>query len=619
MNKTLLILLLILLNGSLYASHRLDSLLLEYQKDNSSEAQYNILDEIINEKLGLMQEDNQEFLDEAIALTIQLDWLYKKAYLNNLYGVYWSQLGDQKLAIEFHFKAIRHFEKNENYKALADCYKNLGETFRASLDYSESIKYLNKAIELFRKAKDTFQLASGLNRLAAVMYEYLPEQVKHQAIDYAMESVELAKLDNNQGLIANNYTIIGAAYRAIGDLDQAEKYLNEAYGIYQNIDDIAGVPVVLTNLVFLHADKKELDSAEYYLEICNEFTAKHNLPSYYYYLYDVIAYAYAENGEFENAYEYRTKSLNFKSKQFDASKRKALLELEAIYKTEKKEQQLEANKQEQFYQIIISIFIIASILGLVFLFYLRNRTMKIKNEFISKQNDALKDLNDTKDKFFSIIAHDIKNPVSSFRNALEVMVSDFEDMDKKESKEFLSLMNDAAGQLYELLENLLTWARSQRGSLQFDPIEVDIAMLVEKSVDYQAVQAADKKIAIESWVKKGLQVRADANMINTVIRNLVSNAIKFTPEHGKIMIKADQFDDRIEVVVEDTGIGMDNKVLEKLFKIDVSHTSLGTNNEQGTGLGLIICKEFIEKHNGRIWAESELNKGTKFIFSLPKN
>jgi signal transduction histidine kinase len=193
----------------------------------------------------------------------------------------------------------------------------------------------------------------------------------------------------------------------------------------------------------------------------------------------------------------------------------------------------------------------------------------------------------------------------------------FEDFSPEELKEFLDEMNKSAKKLNSLLENLLQWSRSQTGRLQFNPDSFDLRDIVENSIMLLKMNADKKSIDLVSEVDDGSMVYADINMVDTVLRNLISNAIKFTPEEGRITI-SDRIDGGFRIVsVSDNGMGISSEDIEKLFRIDVHHTTIGTSKEKGTGLGLILCKEFIEKNGGEISVESELGEGTTFHFSLP--
>lgn len=242
---------------------------------------------------------------------------------------------------------------------------------------------------------------------------------------------------------------------------------------------------------------------------------------------------------------------------------------------------------------------------------------KKAEEELRQSEQKLRELNATKDKFFSIIAHDLKNPIGAFKNVLELLYTNFDEFTKEELLEFIEPLRESSNQLFTLLENLLLWSRSQTGKIQIEPIEFDIVDLIKQNISLLKLQAENKSITLEAKTPERIFVLADINTITTVLRNLISNAIKFTNPGGKIVVSATVQDNFAKVCVEDSGIGMSKETIEKLFRIDVHHTSLGTANEKGTGLGLIICKEFVEANGGKIWVESEQGKGSKFFFTVP--
>lgn len=245
--------------------------------------------------------------------------------------------------------------------------------------------------------------------------------------------------------------------------------------------------------------------------------------------------------------------------------------------------------------------------------------LKKSRDIIKEQNLILNQLNATKDKFFSIIAHDLKNPISNFRDMTKVLVENYSALSEEDIQEYLSMLNKSSDTLFSLLENLLEWSRSQRGIISFDPVKLDLSYLVKNVVSLITPLANSKNIRISNEVADGIVFDADVNMINTVLRNIISNAIKFTPELGTITINAIVTEHHTEINIIDTGIGISAENIKRLFNIAENYSTLGTSNEKGTGIGLILCKEFIEKHNGRIWVESELGKGTKFSFVIPNS
>ena len=248
-------------------------------------------------------------------------------------------------------------------------------------------------------------------------------------------------------------------------------------------------------------------------------------------------------------------------------------------------------------------------------------TEQIRDEAeIKKQNEKLQELNATKDKFFSIIAHDLKSPFSSFLGLTQIMAEELPNLTMLQVQEIAVSMSKSAANLYRLLENLLQWSRMQQGTIKFNPEPVQLQPILTESIEMIQESAKSKSIEIATDVPDGLAVFADADMLQTVIRNLVSNAVKFTPKGGKVNLSAKIAEDKkIEISICDTGIGMRQTMIENLFRIDIQTSRKGTDGEPSTGLGLILCKEFIEKHGGKIWVESEVEKGSTFYFTLPSN
>jgi PAS domain S-box-containing protein len=237
---------------------------------------------------------------------------------------------------------------------------------------------------------------------------------------------------------------------------------------------------------------------------------------------------------------------------------------------------------------------------------------------INLKNEELIKLNTEKDKFFSIIAHDLRGPFSSFLGFTRMIVEDLPSLRLDEIQKIALTMRKSATNLYSLLENLLEWAQLQRGATSFTPASFLLKPKMYENMKSVAEAAQYKEIEISYAFPEDLVVFADENMAGGIIRNLTSNAVKFTPKGGKITIIAKPFPDNfIEISIKDTGIGMSQEMIDNLFRLDENTNRRGTEGEPSTGLGLILCKDFIEKHGGKIWVRSEEGKGSTFTFTLP--
>jgi two-component system, sensor histidine kinase and response regulator len=260
--------------------------------------------------------------------------------------------------------------------------------------------------------------------------------------------------------------------------------------------------------------------------------------------------------------------------------------------------------------------------------FLQELEIRKKNIELQEINDNLEKLveertsdlakaNATKDKFFSIIAHDLKNSFNGLLGYSNILLSDFDSFEDKDKISMISAIKQVSESTYKLLQNLLDWARVQTGVISFVPEEILLNVLLQDEFDIQHRLAEQKGIKMEFKANEELRVIADQNMISTVVRNLISNAVKYTRSGGTITLSLNKDNDMVVITVKDTGIGMTKENLDKLFKVNENFKTYGTNNEEGTGLGLILCKEFIEKNNGQIEVKSEVDVGTETFFRLP--
>lgn len=241
-------------------------------------------------------------------------------------------------------------------------------------------------------------------------------------------------------------------------------------------------------------------------------------------------------------------------------------------------------------------------------------------ELLRKSENELRKINAERDKFFSIIAHDLRGPFSGFLGLTELLADNLDSLAIEEIQDISLSMKKSAGNLFRLLENLLQWSRIQQGLIPFNQEIVPLPAIFEESVALVLEPAKNKGIEIDTNIPNDLLVFADSNILQTVIRNLISNAVKFTPKGGKISLAAKVNSDKsVEISVKDTGIGMSREMVDNLFRLDVKTNRMGTDGESSTGLGLVLCQEFAVKHGGKIWVESEEEKGSTFYFRFPLN
>ncbi len=247
----------------------------------------------------------------------------------------------------------------------------------------------------------------------------------------------------------------------------------------------------------------------------------------------------------------------------------------------------------------------------------KNTQLSRLNSRLAESQGELKELNISKDKFFSILAHDLRSPFNSLLAFSKLLTEEYDNLTNEEKKKFISNINNSTNNLYHLVENLLEWSRIQTGKLQSDPKDLDLNEFTSGIIYTLLGNAMNKNIELVNDVESETFVHADERMLNSVLQNLVSNAIKFTRQNGNVTVASKKVGRMVEITVKDTGIGINSDDLQKLFRIDIQHSTTGTANERGTGLGLILCKELVMKCGGDISVTSELNVGTTFKFTLP--
>ena len=248
--------------------------------------------------------------------------------------------------------------------------------------------------------------------------------------------------------------------------------------------------------------------------------------------------------------------------------------------------------------------------------HVNNELVNIQRE-LSKKNSELSKEMVTKDKFFSIIAHDLRSPFNSLLGFIDLLVSDYDTLTDEECFNYINILQKSTTKVYKLLENLLEWARLNKGDFEIHKLTLNLKQIVEDSISPLLQNASKKNLTTHINIPSAIFIYADLYSVMSVVRNLFSNAVKYTPVNGVIEINCKQIKDKAEVCVKDNGIGMKKEVVEKLFHIESSRSTPGTENEKGTGLGLLLCKEFVTKNEGKIYVKSEVNFGSEFYFTVP--
>ncbi len=249
----------------------------------------------------------------------------------------------------------------------------------------------------------------------------------------------------------------------------------------------------------------------------------------------------------------------------------------------------------------------------------QKRELEATNAALRSQARELSELNETKDKFFSILAHDLRSPFTGVKGFAELLEGELKDSDNAVACSYVEAIQKSSDRAMHLLENLMDWARSQTGKIAFNPVELNLLGQVDEALAFYAETAREKSITLDAQIDDHLTVYADRWMLNSILHNLINNAIKFTRGNGEVVIKSQSLDGNVLISVRDNGIGMQDEILQNLFLIGKNTGRAGTRGEPSTGLGLQLCKEFIERHQGKIWVEAAEGQGTTVYFTLPVN
>ncbi|MDQ2656529.1 MAG: tetratricopeptide repeat-containing sensor histidine kinase, partial [Bacteroidota bacterium] len=407
-----------------------------------------------------------------------------------------------------------------------------------------------------------------------------------------------------------------------------------ALEIRQSLNDQKGIAESYNSIGLLYFRQKKWDTAIAHANLALKNGQEAQAQEQIFKSYELLSQAYKNLGEYRDALSFKELSLAINELVQSEKHERELLETQSRYVVAKKESEIqklevlrldrerELAAQKKFRNILflvaVLIFITAGLLLILYLVKRRsNRVLLVAKKEVQQQNEKLQELNNTKDKFFSIISHDLKGPLNSLTSFSRLLIDHTDSMSKEEIQLLAKDLDRSVKNLLTLLENLLEWSRSQTGNIDFSPEEFDLGEILETNKSLLQAQAGAKQIEIITGHSGPFTVRLHRQSINTVVRNLLSNAIKFSNPGGTIRTGIIRDDAWLNVFIADSGVGMTPDVIDKIFRLDSKHSTRGTANEKGTGLGLILCREFIEKNGGTIRVESTPGKGSVFTCSFP--
>ncbi len=588
---------------------------------------------------------------EAFQISDSLNYLNGKAEALKIQGIYFDIRSDYPKAIEFYQNALNIFAELKDKKGISACYHNIGVVYKLMGDYEKALEYYGQSLLLEKELGNTTGISISYYTMANI---YVKQSNYTKALNFYNKALQLFQELGNRGEVATCLNNIGNVYVIQGKIQKAEAFFRESLKISKQ----AGEKFVITpnyiSLGFLYLDRKYPQKAYDYgiqaYAIATEIGAVKLIKE----SAELLAKSSRALGRLNEAYDYHVIFKNMSDSLLNEDRIRKVTALEYKYKFDKERHALlmeqqkkealsrEKAKRQEIVQIVLILGtgILLILIGIILYAFIqkrkansnlkkqkkeiekKNNTLLQLNKEINVQTESLKQLNATKDKFFSIIAHDLKSPFSSVFGLTESLLEDHESMDFAQRQLFIERLYDSSKQIYKLLENLLTWARVQRSSMTLQKENFNVCELVNGIKILLKEPIKRKNVTISIHCNLEYKINADKNMIETIVRNLLSNAIKYSYKGGEILITIDRKEtEKIPesfFMIEDYGVGISPEKQDKLFTITENISTTGTEQETGTGLGLILCKEFVELHGGKIWAESEPGKGSTFCFTIPE-
>lgn len=548
-------------------------------------------------------------------------WLYK-AKLR--FGHIYKKIGDLDEALKNYLDALTYAKELNDVRREAIIYSALGALYIVNSDHANSLKFFNKAIFLLRQVKDYKNLANSLTN-SAQLYKKIGE------FDSALLNFNEAGIiyDSIHFDLGKGYNLgnIGLLYAEQGKIQKARENLKMAIKILSEIGDFYPVSVYELSLADIDNEDGELASAinhaHYSLKIAKENSFKEQISD----ASLMLSILFAQIDSFKNAFTYHKQYIVYRDSINNEATIQEMADLRTEYQVAQKQAEvdlLETKRERQKIIFAAMIVLITLLTFLVFLYYRnykRKQTLNYiiteRKEEIEAQRDQLQALNETKEKFLSIVSHDLLGPVNSFKGLSTIMKASIETGDIKDLQQIHRLFDQSVNNLSNLLTNLLDWSVTQQGNIPYQPEAIVVSDLVNELLNLFSNMAATKNIQLQSTIANHSTVWADKNSLKTILRNLVSNAIKFTKHGGEITVSNLVLENTIGIQVTDNGIGMPQEKIDQLLSQDSFNHSQGTTGEKGIGLGLQLVKEFTETNKGTLSIESKEGVGTTITVYLP--
>lgn len=538
-------------------------------------------------------------------------------------GVYYRRKGKYLTALQYQLASIQALEKLQDTFRLIHGYNALGTIYANVEKYEDALDAYQHALNLNQASVSDDALTTVYNNIASIYLDHIKQIDKAET--YILKGIANAKPGDD--VLPYLYTNLGQVYKRTQRYDSAAYYCRKAISLSKKYKILNNLLATYSFYGSVLSQQKKYDSAYYYFNLSFELSKKIDNQTWNSQTYFYLASTDSARNDFQSAYSHLGKGMRLRDSLSKDEARSRFDEMQLIFETQKKDAELLAlNKQNELnqrvilnqnYVMILSFLVILLFVIMVVLQRKSNLKIMAQKEDILRKNESLVQLNQTKDKFFSIISHDMRGPFNALIGLLDLLAEQYDQIDDTEKRHILDAVRKNSHNTYNLLVNLLDWSRAQRQKISNEPIVVDLKEAVEHVFEILGSRARIKSHTLTNEVQSGMKVMADINILNSVLINLVNNAIKFTPHRGDIQVLAHTESDKVFICVKDNGIGIPENQLDTIFQIDSDFKRPGTDDEIGTGLGLILVKEFVDLMQGDITVKSQPDEGSTFCFSVP--
>jgi signal transduction histidine kinase len=587
-------------------------------------------------KIGNIPKAVEQY-ERSLALSSEINDGENQAKARVALGGAWFIAGNLAESLSNYLQALRFYEERNNSGNLVNIYNGLANIYAKQNNFSKALEYNLKAITIYEASSDRFRALIGYEQVGNM---YLKQGNYSKAEEYFLRSLRVyIDLKNRAGAASARIQLGNVNFTAARYASAARYYL-EALASSRQLKMLPLQATSYNGLAQVYEKEGRYDEAIMAAKQASEIARSSGLKIELDLAYETLSRLYSTTSKPDKAITFSSLSKNIKDSLYNDSTLKQLADLQLRYDSEKKQKQIEIQQKEQ--QVLASellrerqlrntfiaalVFVTLAFVVFIYLFTQNKRIaqnlVKQKKELeettneIIRQKEELGQLNNVKDRFFSIISHDLRNNLTTMKLYFD-LVSNKDYTPGEDTKELTTQISSSVENTIDLLENLLVWAQAQIKGITVNPRIIDVYELAQDNINLLGGTAHHKGITLLNKTEPGLTLFADADMVNLVVRNLVSNAIKFTRPGGMVTLETGNKNGVVELSITDNGVGISAASLEKMFVKNQNPSTLGTGNEKGTGLGLLLCKEFVEKNNGRITVTSTEGAGSTFTISLP--